>query len=195
MNWDGECILWPGAYALPLLRICTRVAVPAVAPTALNSKGTPTDPGYTPGKHLNDVGFTEDDKPIIGSDGKPFNRPKLCAYNDPGLVNLVSATGVHLDPMDWNPIRQPLHKTDELHPFAKILKFLIDIKSSMSISVLLGKLLDMIASDNTPGLDVIKEIVKWIGYIFEQQWMYEVAKQIVEALGSLNRSVDDYQFG
>jgi hypothetical protein len=203
LNWDGECIIWPGAYALPLLRICARVAVPAVAPTALNSKGTPADPGYTPGKHLNDVGFTEDDKPIIGSDGKPivgddgkpFYRPKLCAYSDPGLVNLVSATGVHLDPMDWNPIRQPLHKTDELHPFAKILKFLIDIKSSMSISVLLGKLLDMIASDNTPGLDVIKEIVKWIGYIFEQQWMYEVAKKIVEALGALNRSVDDYQFG
>lgn len=203
LNWDGECVIWPGAYALPLLRICARVAVPAVAPTALNSKGTPADPGYTPGKHLNDVGSTEDDKPIIGDDGKPivgddgkpFNRPKLCAYSDPGLVNLVSATGVHLDPMDWNPIRQPLHKTDELHPFAKILKFLIDIKSSMSISVLLGKLLDMIASDNTPGLDVIKEIVKWIGYIFEQQWMYEVAKKIVEALGALNRSVDDYQFG
>ncbi|MDR0774983.1 MAG: hypothetical protein LBE72_06825 [Rickettsia sp.] len=203
LNWDGECVIWPGAYALPLLRICARVAVPAVAPTALNSKGTPADPGYTLGKHLNDVGFTEDDKPIIGDDGKPivgddgkpFNRPKLCAYSDPGLVNLVSATGVHLDPMDWNPIRQPLHKTDELHPFAKILKFLIDIKSSMSISVLLGKLLDMIASDNTPGLDVIKEIVKWIGYIFEQQWMYEVAKKIVEALGALNRSVDDYQFG
>lgn len=25
LNWDGECIIWPGAYALPLLRICARV--------------------------------------------------------------------------------------------------------------------------------------------------------------------------
>ncbi|WP_367364437.1 hypothetical protein [Candidatus Tisiphia endosymbiont of Nedyus quadrimaculatus] len=195
LNWDGECVIWPGAYALPLLRICARVAVPAVGPTQLNKEGTPADPGYTPGKHLNDVGFTEDDKPIVGDDGKPFNRPKLCAYSDPGLVNLVSATGAHLDPMDWNAVKQPLHKTDALHPLAKILKFLIGIKSTMSISGLLGKLLDMIGSDNTPGLDVIKEIVKWIGYIFEQQWLYEVAKQIVEALGALNRSVDNYQFG
>ncbi len=203
LNWDGECVIWPGAYALPLLRICARVAVPAIGPTKLNKEGTPADPGYTPGKHLNDVGFTEDDKPIIGDDGKPivgddgkpFNRPKLCAYSDPGLVNLVSATEVHLDPMDWNAVKQPLHKTDELHPLAKILKFLIGIKSSMSISGLLGKLLDMIGSDNTPGLDVIKEIVRWIGYIFEQQWLYKVAEEIVEALGALNRSVDDYQFG
>ncbi|WP_341757744.1 hypothetical protein [Candidatus Tisiphia endosymbiont of Ditula angustiorana] len=203
LNWDGECVIWPGAYALPLLRICARVAVPAIGPTKLNKEGTPADPGYTPGKHLNDVGFLEDDKPIIGDDGKPivgddgkpFNRPKLCAYSDPGLVNLVSATGVHLDPLDWNAVKQPLHKTDELHPLAKILKFLIGIKSSMSISGLLGKLLDMIGSDNTPGLDVIKEIVRWIGYIFEQQWLYKVAEEIVEALGALNRSVDDYPFG
>lgn len=203
LNWDGECVIWPGAYALPLLRICARIAVPAIGPTKLNKEGTPADPGYTPGKHLNDVGFPEDDKPIfgddgnpiVGDDGKPFNRPKLCAYSDPGLVNLVSATGLHLDPLDWNAVKQPLHKTDELHPIAKILKFLIEFKSSMSISGLLGKLLDMIGSDNKPGLDVIKEIVRGIGYIFEQQWLYKVAEEIVEALGALNRSVDDYQFG
>ncbi len=197
LNWDGECVVWPGAYALPLLRICARVAVPEVAPTHLNNKETPADPGYTPGKHLNDVGFTEDDKLIIGDDGiqLKFDRPKLCAYSDPGLVNFVSATGVHPDILDWNPVRQPLHKTDELHPLAKVLKFLIELKSGMSMSALLGKLLDMIGAENTPGLDVIKETVKWIGYIFEQQWMYDAAIKIVEALGALNGTVDDYQFG
>lgn len=197
LNWDGECVVWPGAYALPLLRICARVAVPEVAPTHLNSKGTPADPGYTPGKHLNDVGFTEDDKLIIGDDGTQlkFDRPKLCAYSDPGLVNLVSATGVHSDLLDWNPVRQPLHKTDELHPIAKILKFLIEFKKSMSISEMLGKLLDMMGSDNTASLDVIKEIVKWVGYIFEHKWIYEAVGSIVEALGKLNGAVDDYQFG
>lgn len=197
LHWDGECVVWPGAYALPLLRICARVAIPAVEPTHLNKTGTPADPGYTPGKHLNDVGFTEDDKLIIGDDGTPikFDRPKLCAYSDPGLVNLVSANGVHLDPLDWNPVRQPLHKTDALHPLTKVLIFLIEIKEGLSISGLLGKLLDMMGSDNTPGLDTIKEIVKWIGRIFEQQWMYDIAKEILKTIGTLNRTVDDYQFG
>ncbi|MCC8371805.1 MAG: hypothetical protein LN568_03520 [Rickettsia endosymbiont of Pseudomimeciton antennatum] len=197
LNWDGECVVWPGAYALPLLRICARIAVPAVEPTHLNKTGTPADPGYTPGKHLNDVGFTEDDKLIIGDDGTAikFDRPKLCAYSDPGLVNLVSATGVHRDVLDWNPVRQPLHKTDELHPLAKVLKFFIELKSTMTMTGLLGKLLDMMGSGNTPGLDSIKEIVKWIGYVFEQRWMYDLAIKIVEALGALNSTVDDYQFG
>ncbi|MDN3029990.1 MAG: hypothetical protein QMO91_01260 [Candidatus Tisiphia sp.] len=197
LNWDGECVVWPGAYALPLLRICARIAVPEVAPTHLNKKGTPADPGYTRGKHLNDVGFTEDDELFMGDDGKPlkFDRPKLCAYSDPGLVNLVSATGVHLDPLDWNPVRQPLHKTDELHPLAKVLKFLIDIKSNLTMSALLGKLLDIMGAENTPGLDVIKEMVKWIGYILEQGWIYTAAETIVEALGKLNNTVDNYQFG
>jgi hypothetical protein len=195
LNWDGECVVWPGAYALPLLRICARVAVPAVAPTHLNKTGTPADPGYTPGKHLNDVGFTEDDKLIIGEDGiqLKFDRPKLCAYSDPGLVNLVSATGVHADLLDWNAGRQPLHKTDELHPLAKVLKFFIGLKSEMSMSGLLGKLLDMMG--DTAAISTIKEIVKWIGYIFEQRWMYDLAIKIVEALGALNSAVDDYQFG
>ncbi|WP_425362603.1 hypothetical protein [Candidatus Tisiphia endosymbiont of Hybos culiciformis] len=197
LNWDGECVIWPGAYALPLLRICARIAVPAVEPTSLNSKGTPADPGYTPGKHLNDVGFPEDDTSPIGEDGKPikFDRPKLCAYSDPGLVNLVSATGVHLDPLDWNPVRQPLHKTDELHPLTKVLVFLIDIKTSLTMSALLGKLLDMLGAENTAGLDVIKQMVKWVGYILEQQWMYDIAKEILKTIGTLNRSVDDYEFG
>ncbi|MFP3018332.1 MAG: hypothetical protein ACEY3E_05550 [Candidatus Tisiphia sp.] len=201
LNWDGECIIWPGAYALPLLRICARVAVPAVAPTALNSKGTPADPGYTPGKHLNDVGFTEDDKPIIGSDGKPivgddgkpFNRPKLCAYSDPGLVNLVSATGVHLDALDWNPIRQPLHRTDELHPITKILIFLIDMKDGMSIPAILSKLLDMIGAEKIPGLNVVQLILKAIGKISEL--FSTIIKEVLKTIGALNRSVDDYQFG
>ncbi|WP_341756180.1 MULTISPECIES: hypothetical protein [unclassified Candidatus Tisiphia] len=197
LNWDGECVIWPGAYGLPLLRICARVAVPAVERTSLNSKGTPADPGYTPGKHLNDVGFPEDDELFIGDDGTAlkFDRPKLCAYSDPGLVNLVSATGVHLDPLDWNPVKQPLHKTDELHPLTKVLVFLIDLKTSLSMSALLGKLLDMMGAENTPGLNVIREIVKWVGKILEQQWMYDIAKDVLKTIGTLNRSVDDYQFG
>jgi hypothetical protein len=194
LSWDGECVIWSGAYALPLLRICARIAVPAVAPTVLNSKGTPADPGYTPGKHLNDVGFIEDDKPIIGDDGKPFNRPKLCAYSDPGLVNLVSTTGVHIDPFDWNPIRQPLHKTDELHPIAKVLLFLMDQVTEMNPLVILAKLLNMISDGKIPGIDIIQLIVKWIARICEG-FAWVLIEEALKKFGSLNRSVDDYQFG
>ena len=52
LNWDGECLIWPSPYALPLLRICARVALPDNAKT-----NTPANPGYTYGKHLDFEGL------------------------------------------------------------------------------------------------------------------------------------------
>ena len=197
LKWDGECVIWPGAYALPLLRICARVALPAVPPDpqGLNKSGTPADPGYTVGRHLNNVGFIEKDERFFDDEGKEiqFDRPKLCAYSDPGLVNLVSATGVHIDPFDWNPVSQPLHKTTALHPIIRALIFLTDQSSSLTVPALLEKLLDMIGAEDIPGLDVLLSIVKAIGKVYEL--FYSLITEVLKRVGSLNGSVDDYLFG
>lgn len=195
LNWDGDCIIWPGFAGLPLLRICARVAVPAVPPDELNKTGTPADPGYTLGWHLNDVGAREDDTKFYETDGKEivFNRPKLCAYSDPGLVNLVSYTGVHIDPFDWNPISQPIHKTTALHPLIRSLIFLLDQASSMSGPAMIEKLLEMIGAEDIPGLNVMLSIVKAIGMIFEL--FTSLVEAVLRAVGTLNGSVDDYEFG
>lgn len=197
LRWDGECVVWPGVYALPLLRICARIAVPAVPPDpdGLNKSGTPADPGYTVGWHINNVGFREDDEKFFDEEDKEivFSRPKLCAYSDPGLVNLVSATGVHIDPFDWNPVSQPLHKTTSLSPVIRALIFLIDQSSSMTAPALLEKLLDMIGAEDIPGLNVLLSIVKAIGKIFEL--FYSLVAEVLKSVGSLNGSVDDYLFG
>src|SRR5947209_168035 len=43
LTGDGECVVWPGSYLMPLTRICARIAVPADPKT-----NTPADDGYTP---------------------------------------------------------------------------------------------------------------------------------------------------
>lgn len=195
LNWDGECVLWPTGYSLPLTRVCARIAVPDMPPPpGINATASPADPGYTDGVHLNKVGYTESDNKIIGVDGKivTLKSPKLCAYSDPGLVNLVSDSGAHLDPMDWNPNRQPLHQTNELSPIAKVLKFLVETVKGASLPSLLGQLLGMIDQDSE-FIKVLRSILDAIGEIFN--FFPSLIIKVIEALGSLNGSVDSYSFG
>ncbi|WP_412707760.1 hypothetical protein [Candidatus Rickettsia kedanie] len=195
LNWNGECVLWPTGYGLPLTRVCARVAVPDMPPPpGINAIPSPADPGYTDGVHLNKVGYTETDNKIIGVDGKivTLKSPKLCAYSDPGLVNLVSDSGVHLDPMDWNPNSQPLHQTNELSPIAKVLKFLVKTVKGASLPSLLGQLLGMIDQDSE-FIKVLKSIINAIGEVFN--FFPSLIIKVIEALGSLNGSVDSYSFG
>ncbi len=194
LNWDGDCIIWPGAYALPLLRICARIAVPEIPANGINS-ATPADPGYSKGKHLNDVGYLEDDEKFYDENKNEivFDRPKLCAYSDPGLVNLISDTGVHSDPLDWNPLNQALHKTNELHPITKILLFFMDTAGGASIAEMLSQLLTMTGAENIPGLDVLQVIIKAIGEVLN--FSTTIVKFMLKTFGTLNGDVDDYKFG
>lgn len=196
LNWDGECVLWPTGYGLPLTRICARVAIPETPPPpGLNTQGNPADPGYTVGKHLNEVGYVENDEPIIGVDGAviTLQSPKLCAYSDPGLVNLVSDSGVNTDAMDWNPNSQPLHKTTTLSPIAKVLKFLVDTAGGANLPNLLGSLLDMMGAENSEILKVFKTVFKAIGEIFN--FFPSLIIDFIKVFGSLNSTVDNYSFG
>lgn len=196
LNWDGECVLWPTGYGLPVTRICARVAIPETPPPpGLNTQGNPADPGYTAGKHLNEVGYIENDDTITGVDGVAITlqSPKLCAYSDPGLVNLVSDSGVNTDAMDWKRNSQPLHKTTELSPIAKVLKFLVDTAGGANLPNLLGSLLDMMGAENSEILKVFKTVFKAIGEIFN--FFPSLIIEVIKVFGSLNSAVDNYSFG
>ena len=193
LKWDGECLVWPGAYGLPLLRICARIANPATQPTLGDNKITeiPADPGYTDGWHLNLKGESEPDKNPIGYDGKEIKmtKPKICAYSDPGLVNLVSNTGIHTDALDWNPLSQPLHYTTKKHWLAEILKFLITYneKALDSLSQLLG------VFGNGDMVKVLQSILGAVGKIMEA--FHYPAVLLIDTFGSLNSAVDSLDMG
>ncbi len=193
LKWDGDCIFWPGPYPpLTLLRICARIALPAVPPDpkGLNKEGTPQDPGYTKGKHLNQFGATEADKPLEASDGTLFvpDPPKLCAYKDPGLITLDLG-----DPMDVFPTSQPFHKTAEIHPIVKVILFLVKTLQGVSPANLLDQLLEMLGAEKIPGLDILQVFVKGIAAVANA--IGNTFIELLKTYGSLNKDVDDYQFG
>lgn len=196
LDWNGECVMWPTSYGLPLVRVCARIAVPSVDPTPLNPNGSPADPGYTKGFHLNEKGETQADEKysIDEYNFASYDRPKLCAYSDPGLLNLLSNTGLHEDLMDYNPVRQPLHASDTLSPLAKVLKSLLELSKTMSWPEILGTLIGMLGSAaDIPGLDTIQEVLKYLGKVLNV--IPNIFIYVIEQVGKLNSSVDSYQFG
>jgi hypothetical protein len=192
LNWDGECAVWPTPWGLPLLRICARIAVPADP-----NKGLPADPGYTFRQHLNWEGALVADIPSIGVDNQPIynDGPKLCAYRDPSMLDVISVGGINVDLMDWNPTRQILHKTKELHPIAKVILTFVNFvtQTGQSLLQMIGTLLDMLGGVVIPGLDIFKPIFEFLGTII--QLFGDVIAAIIKEFGQLNRVVDDYKFG
>ncbi|MGX6960154.1 MAG: hypothetical protein ACIPMY_02695 [Rickettsia endosymbiont of Pentastiridius leporinus] len=195
LNWDGECVLWPTGYGVPLTRVCARIAVPAMPPPpGIKADTAPADPGYTEGVHLNRVGYTESDNTVVGVDGQILNleSPKLCAYSDPGLVNLVSGSGVNTDAMDWNPNKQALHQTNELSPIAQVLEFLVSTLGGANLPSLLANLLGMIDQDSQI-TKVLQSVFNAIGDIFK--FFPDLIIKAIKIFGSLNSVVDSYSFG
>lgn len=198
LNWDGECVIWPTGYALPLLRICARVASPANSDTK-----TPEDLGYTNGKHLNFEGFEEDDDVLIGVDGQliTLEKPKLCAYRDPSILDFLSQ-GITLDGidipdlMDFNPLKQPLHKTKDLSIIAKIILFIIDSldKLAQGLVQMLNSLFDLILPTvDGISLNIFQPIFDLLSAIIEL--FADILKIVIEEYGQLNRLVSNYKFG
>jgi len=195
LNWNGQCVLWPTGYGLPLTRVCARIAVPSMPPPpGIDASPSPADPGYTPGVHLNNVGYTESDDTLVGVDGQIIttSSPKLCAYSDPGLVNLISDSGINTDAMDWNPNSQPLHQTTKLSPIAQVLEFLVSTVGGANLPNLLGKLLGMISQDSVI-IQVLQTVFNAIGSIFNL--FPTLIIEVIKVFGALNSAVDSYSFG
>jgi hypothetical protein len=91
LRGDGECKIYPGSFGVPLLRLCARLALPADHETE-----TPADDGYTYGWNLNHEGAPTPDPVYDGDDNLPIYmaRPKICAYWDPGLWDVLATYAV-----------------------------------------------------------------------------------------------------
>lgn len=183
LKWNGECVVWPTGYGLPLLRICARVA----NPENTNTK-TPADPGYTYGVHLNAEGVQVQDQHVIGVDGQPipYNRPKLCAYKDPSLFDIIKGD---IDLMDFNPVKQPFHNTGSIHPIARIIIFFSEMAThgATGISDLLKSLFDKMK------LDDMAEVFEFLSTIIEK--LGDGITAALKEIGQFNRVVDNYNFG
>ncbi len=209
LNWDGQCVVWPTGWGLPTLRVCARLAMPANPLT-----GAPADPGYTKGLHLNQEGFEEPDKVIYGVDGRAiaFDKPKLCAYRDPWLLDLTNVDGIpNVDLLDFNPLSQPMHHTAGVHPIAKVMMFLATtvFKGSnpdpASMVDMLGTIFSNIGDSVAPGLgslatngmSIFKKILGVLDKIvaFRNGIWLSVITAVGNEFGQFNRSVDSYHFG
>lgn len=192
LDWDGECVVWPTAYGLPMLRICARIALPANAKTV-----TPADPGYTQGVHLSSDGATVNDEVLIGSDGLPFVmvNPKLCAYKDPSLYDTVGTPNIDL--LDYNPIKQPYQAGSGLSPIMAALKLFIQQSGSQNLGSMIGMLFDSI--NNSVGGDfdfatkILKDSLNVLSII--ASLLQNVIIDVINTYGQLNRIVDSYSFG
>lgn len=191
LDWDGECVTLAGGYALPLHRMCARIALPKDDIRDLSA-----DPGYTKGKHLNFEGVEEDDEPVYGNDGTllVFDPPKLCLYKDPSFFSTEDG----LDVMDLDPNKQSYHKTKELHPVIKVIKFFVEAASSVAQSPfdLLGALFGLMDNgedgETTFG-SVMKDIMSFLGDVIE--WVGDLLISFLDEVGQINRAVNAKNYG
>lgn len=190
LSWDGECVIWPTGYGIPLLRICARIAFPKDIET-----DTPADMGYSEGYHLDEQGALVRDKDILDDEGKKvkFNAPKLCAYYDPSFLD---TTKVNLYPLlppdlfDTNLLSQPMHKTDKTHPIIRALLFVVNTAGDAQRAV--GSLLDNLtnSANGESGTDVMGSIVKSLSGVFTSGFTADLIASVLEEIGSVNRHVD-----
>jgi hypothetical protein len=207
LNWDGQCVIWPGPYGIPMLRICARIAVPESSVPNLDptqpDQVFPADPGYTIGHHLNSEGYTEADTPFQLEDGTTMviPSPKLCAYKDPSLYDLVTFI---VDVMDYNPNSQPIHGgVGTLSPIGEILIFFINTVPGAvgSLGTLVGQLMDSVVGVIIPGIDVFKTIFDALGLILQKAGglitlflteMLQLNRVVTENLGCVELPLGPY---
>jgi hypothetical protein len=185
---DGACVTFPSVF-VGKNRVCARVANPAY--TDSEGKNHAATTGYTEGKHLNYEGAKKADEGWKTADGtiKKTQRPKLCLYEDPGLVTLNL-----LDPFDNSKTYQPFHAgTTEIHPFIKILIWLVEQSEALgqALAGLIETLIDMIfgGSNNSSkaqtGGETEKHKFEWISKLFKN--FFNAAVKALKWVGTLNR--------
>ncbi len=207
---DGECVVWPGPYAVPLTRICARIAMPSDPTT-----NTPQDDGYTPRQHLAyegenvrtlenkalesigdkteanstkvHAGTTVKDMSITGSDGVPFymDNPKICAYHDPWMLEHV-IPNPFFDPLDYNPLRQPMHTGSGVSPIAQLIINLVELGEDILLSpITITQTIASAAGAKDAVLESIMEfipkVVKFVGR--------ETIVALLTEFGQFNRAV------
>lgn len=199
LSWDGQCVTMVGGYLFPLHRMCARVALPA----ALTIDTTEDDPGYTRGMHLNFEGATKPDEPVPTSDGGEIilDLPKLCLYNDPSLYTLdASALQYGLDLLDVNPIKQPFHYKQKMHPIVEALVFIAENAASFTESSfsMVSNLFTFLDGDSDSGIgttlgSVFSDIISFLGTLISAFGTLII--DYIKEIGQLNRVVSPEIYG
>lgn len=195
LDWNGECVTWPGPYGIPLVRMCARVALP-YDPV----RDWPEDPGYTKDEHLNFEGARKPDDPIYDFDGNEIDvdSPKLCAYLDPAFIGAGSG-GDGPDLLDLDPNKQTFHKTEELHPIIRVMIFFIDMMEFVASSPidLFNALFTMVSGASDQNENTFSQV---IGGVFEAiSWLiegfFDLIRSLLKAIGQINRVVSSNSYG
>ncbi|AVP87530.1 hypothetical protein phytr_5870 [Candidatus Phycorickettsia trachydisci] len=104
----GECNFFSTKYLITTKRVCARIASPS-------SDGFAADPGYmqgtdpvygTRGQHLDTYGVTQWDDLVADRTGAQYSilRPKICAYDDPWVLDLWTVLDPNILKSSVNPI-------------------------------------------------------------------------------------------
>ncbi|MBL3284681.1 hypothetical protein Sarmat_00532 [Rickettsiales endosymbiont of Paramecium tredecaurelia] len=189
LRGNGDClnIFDPWTF-YPFRRICIRLSVPEGYDDGELGKLLPADAGYTRGVYIDENGETRKDPEIKDDLGNvvSFNPLKMCGYLDPGLISGFSA-----DIMDFNPTYQPMHKTSQIHPIFQIIESFV--KYQEDLRKVLVSLLTLFVKFNPLG-DAISAFLNF--YISAMDWVtQELLLKALDAIGSLNRVVEDEQLG
>ncbi|MFK8040333.1 MAG: hypothetical protein AB8B67_03250 [Rickettsiaceae bacterium] len=210
LNWDGQCVNWPGPYGLPMIRICARVAFPEST-----VEGLPQDPGYTKDKHINNEGYPTNDKQITGNDGKPIKMmpPKLCLYRDPSVLFFTESSSTPAGPtgavaaaameeqkidlnnilpdiMDINPVSQPIQDTSPNEsPIVQALLFLTK-EASGGMKMAIGMLSNIFGSAGSMMKATLDELLDITDKIAS-----ETIYAAIKKMGQINRVVFTPIFG
>ena len=100
--------------------------------------------------------------------------------------------------MDLDPNKQSYHKTAETHPVVRVIIFFVEAASGVAqspfdmLSALFG-LMDNGEEDETTFGSVLSDLFSFLGEIIK--WVKELLIDFLEAVGQINRAVDDKIYG
>lgn len=226
-NFFAAQPLGAAQYILPIVarRICARIASPP-------GDGYSADPGYMQGtdsagrargKHLDTYGVTQWDDLVTDENGTeyPIFRPKICAYDDPWVLdiwiapqklisggvtaikNLIEGNGnlsdflqVPIDIFDLNPISQPFHSASGVSsPVANLLIALLQLYISYQTAgpqMLEAIIMMVMSAIHVPGMDTAGEVM---GIIFQViNFMLTSQASAVLLLLQANNQVNKYAY-
>lgn len=112
--------------------------------------------------------------------------PKLCLYDDPGLL-----TPDLLDIFDYNPVKQPFHKTSQMSVAAEIMLLLLEAPDAMQkgiVNMLTSWVHNQVITDMINTIVTIVTIIQRGGPIVLGM---EAAKAYLKAYGQINSSVSN----
>ena len=206
-GYGGECKIFPTGYGIPTVRICARIARPI---SIINKSSDPGMDATSQFVHhnYNNVGQLVEDQKYKRSDGTSdyLTSAKLCAYDDPGLIQGLFNLGTRGDEADFfdiDPNSQPVHEGGKgSNPVMDALQVSLSlITNGPAFSATFGKaVVGMISGTGldisflNPVIDFICKLVSFFGNAFAdliKQYL-QINRVVKGNLGCVNIPLGPY---